>query len=327
MLKTDFIGDEAEIADPLGNLDSEARSRLEHELGQAEATVLRCRAELGYPLSNHLTGTSSRLEKIAQELTATKRSYDEQMKTWEQEALQLKQQLVKLRGQKRVLVTEIRNMKTQTEGQVAVAMAEASEARMVNRRLKKQNELLLTQIRTLINDAEENERKLRELQDRARDSESEQRLADASETTEAMQSSSSPSLQPEVSSELARQASASDSEKLAESVPYTLSDADIALLNGERRAHEVESEDAVDSRAAAGSSSPRGELEHQQKAGTSSNPYRPRLVAFFQERDPEMLSQVDDMLESYRGVEDSLFESLELKYSFMEINQRIAQAL
>jgi hypothetical protein len=50
-------------------------------------------------------------------------------------------------------------------------------------------------------------------------------------------------------------------------------------------------------------------------------------VAFFQERDPEMLSQVDDMLESYRGVEDSLFESLELKYSFMEINQRIAQAL
>jgi len=218
-------------------------------------------------------------------------------------------------------------MKTQTEGQVAVAMAEASEARMVNRRLKKQNELLLTQIRTLINDAEENERKLRELQDRARDNESEQRLAYASGTTEAVQSTSLPSLQPEVSSELARQASASDNENPTESVPYTLSDADIALLNGERRAHEVDSVDALDSPAVVGLSSSKNEHEHQRKAEVSSNPYRPRLVAFFQERDPEMLSQVDDMLESYRGVEDSLFESLELKYSFMEINQRIAQAL
>lgn len=261
-------------------------------------------------------------------MTATKRSYDEQMKAWEQETMELKQQLVKLRGQKRVLVTEIRNMKTQTEGQVAVAMAEASEARMVNRRLKKQNELLLTQIRTLINDAEENERKLRELQDRVRDYESERHVADTSKTSEAMPPTSVPSLQPEVSSELARQASASDNEKPVESVPYTLSDADIALLNGERRAHKAYSDETLDSPSvAAMSSPPRNGREHQRNLEASNNPYRSRLVAFFQERDPEMLSQVDEMLESYRGVEDSLFESLELKYSFMEINQRIAQAL
>lgn len=46
-------------------MDSESRIRLEHELGQAEASVLRLRAELGYSLTNHLTGTSTRLEKIA----------------------------------------------------------------------------------------------------------------------------------------------------------------------------------------------------------------------------------------------------------------------
>lgn len=64
--QTDFIGDDSDLANPPGDLDAATRLRLEHELGQAEATVLRCRAELGYPLSNHLTGTSSRLEKIAQ---------------------------------------------------------------------------------------------------------------------------------------------------------------------------------------------------------------------------------------------------------------------
>ncbi|KAL7689968.1 hypothetical protein Plhal304r1_c014g0053791 [Plasmopara halstedii] len=37
------------------------------------------------------------------------------------------QELVKARGQRHVLVTEIRNMRTQTEGQIAVAMAEATE--------------------------------------------------------------------------------------------------------------------------------------------------------------------------------------------------------
>ncbi|CEG38418.1 conserved hypothetical protein [Plasmopara halstedii] len=37
------------------------------------------------------------------------------------------QELVKARGQRHVLVTEIRNMRTQTEGQIAVAMAEAKD--------------------------------------------------------------------------------------------------------------------------------------------------------------------------------------------------------
>jgi hypothetical protein len=47
------------------DLDSETKAKLEQKLGQAEAGVLRLRAELGYSLSNHLTGTSTRLEKIA----------------------------------------------------------------------------------------------------------------------------------------------------------------------------------------------------------------------------------------------------------------------
>ncbi|EEY61482.1 uncharacterized protein PITG_01790 [Phytophthora infestans T30-4] len=161
----DFDGGDEETTSLASEMDSTTRNRLEQELGQAEAAVLRCRAELGYPLNNHLTGTSTRLEKIAREMAATKQQYEEQMQTWEQERLQLTQQLVKARGQRRVLVTEIRNMRTQTEGQIAVAMAEANEARMVNKRLKKQNELLLTQIRTLINEAEENEKKLQEVRD------------------------------------------------------------------------------------------------------------------------------------------------------------------
>lgn len=49
----------------MSDLDLETRNRLEHELGQAEAAVLRLRAEMGYSLTNHLTGTSTRLEKIA----------------------------------------------------------------------------------------------------------------------------------------------------------------------------------------------------------------------------------------------------------------------
>lgn len=252
-------------------------------------------------------------------MAASKRTYDDQMKEWESETLQLKQQLVKLRGQKRVLITEIRNMKTQTEGQVSVAMAEASEARMVNRRLKKQNELLLTQIRTLINEADENDRKLREVQDHLRHIESE-RLAVPSPTEPTSAEPSSTSLATNLPSrvieELVRQASASEDEQAVESVPYTLSNADIALLNGQRRAHEQDEEEDKHVAPAA-----------PPKPLSSTNPYQPKLVAFFEDRDPEMLSQVDEMLESYKGVEDSLFESLELKYSFMEINQRIAQAL
>lgn len=58
-------GESEEVAARNKDMDSESRNRLEHELGQAEASVLRLRAELGYSLTNHLTGTSTRLEKIA----------------------------------------------------------------------------------------------------------------------------------------------------------------------------------------------------------------------------------------------------------------------
>ncbi|CAH0516165.1 unnamed protein product [Peronospora belbahrii] len=161
----DFNGSDEEASNVATDMDSATRIRLEKELGKAEAAVLRCRAELGYSLNNHLTGTSTRLEKIAREMATTKQQYEEQMQTWECDRLQLTQHLVKARGQRRVLITEVRNMRTQTEGQIAVAMAEASEARMVNKSLKKQNELLLTQIRALINEAADMEKKFQDVRD------------------------------------------------------------------------------------------------------------------------------------------------------------------
>ncbi|RLN90830.1 hypothetical protein BBJ28_00022956 [Nothophytophthora sp. Chile5] len=317
----DFDGGDDEAANLSSEMDSANRNRLEQELGQAEAAVLRCRAELGYSLSNHLTGTSTRLEKIVREMTTTKQSYEEQMQTWGQERLQLTQQLVKARGQKRVLVTELRNMRTQTEGQVAVAMAEASEARMVNRRLKKQNELLLTQIRTLINEAEENERKLQETRDRLnqQQKEEEERTHSPVGTEDSEQSHT----ELHDDSEAARQVEARQSEESEEDspVPYTLSEDDIALLNGRRPP-------SASARAVSSTSNSDAPTSTMQGVDQSKeNPYRSRLVAFLEERDPEKLAEVDEMLANYRGVEESLFESLELKYSFMELNQRIAQAL
>lgn len=59
----DFIPDSHDPS--LIGVDTEVKMNLERELGQAEVNVLRLRAELGYSLSNHLTGTSTRLEKIA----------------------------------------------------------------------------------------------------------------------------------------------------------------------------------------------------------------------------------------------------------------------
>ncbi|KAF1331451.1 hypothetical protein FI667_g4237, partial [Globisporangium splendens] len=160
----DFNNEEADDRCARSDMDTDSRNRLENELGQAEALVLRLRAELGYSLANHLTGTPARLEKVVREMAGEKKKYEDHMKEHEHEIMQLKQQLIKFRCQKKVLVTEIRNMKTQTEGQVSVAMAEASEARMVNKRLKKQNELLLTQIRTLVDDSRETERKYHQQQ-------------------------------------------------------------------------------------------------------------------------------------------------------------------
>ncbi|ETI56316.1 hypothetical protein F443_01118 [Phytophthora nicotianae P1569] len=331
----DFDGDE-EASSLASEMDFTTRNRLEQELGQAEAAVLRCRAELGYPLNNHLTGTSTRLEKIAREMAATKQQYEEQMQTWEQERLQLTQQLVKARGQRRVLVTEIRNMRTQTEGQIAVAMAEASEARMVNKRLKKQNELLLTQIRTLINEAEENEKKLQEVRNELKQQQKpiqpEVQSRDIETGTEAVEmldlsvrdeSSPNSDNRPD-DSEASRDETTEEEEDSP--VPYTLSEDDIAVLNGR-----PPTSAAV---RPASASSPERHEEAQTLSFSSSattithdNPYQARLVAFFEDRDPDKLVEVDEMLASYKGVEESLFESLELKYSFMELNQRIAQAM
>ncbi|GMF38081.1 unnamed protein product [Phytophthora lilii] len=347
----DFDGGDEEASTLASEMDSATRNRLEKELGQAEAAVLRCRAELGYPLNNHLTGTSTRLEKIAREMAATKQQYEEQMQTWEQERLQLTQQLVKARGQRRVLVTEIRNMRTQSEGQIAVAMAEASEARMVNKRLKKQNELLLTQIRTLINEAEDNEKKLQEARDRL---EQEQRQKQQKVVQESGRengdpgtkaavklvnlsvASESPSLDPMHQGHDTQHNDGSSSQESHEeeqvdeeedsTVPYTLNEDDIAILNGRpppsaslKPAYASSSERRKEAQTLTFSASER-EIDHE-------NPYRSRLVVFFEERDPDKLAEVDEMLATYKGVEESLFESLELKYSFMELNQRIAQAM
>ncbi|KAK1941840.1 hypothetical protein P3T76_006904 [Phytophthora citrophthora] len=342
----DFDGGDEESSSVASEMDSAVRNRLEQELGQAEAAVLRCRAELGYPLNNHLTGTSTRLEKVAREMTATKQQYEEKMQTWEQERLQLTQQLVKARGQRRVLVTEIRNMRTQTEGQIAVAMAEASEARMVNKRLKKQNELLLTQIRTLINEAEENEKKLQDAKEQlmqkpqlSKSAQSDQSTSNGGEAGVMMLDLSVGKEQPPLElqssahdahlndaspSEASRDETAEEEEDSP--VPYTLSEDDIALLNGRPPpssthpavASSPERHEAAQTLSFSSSSASR--VDHE-------SPYRSRLIAFFEERDPEKVSEVDDMLASYKGVEESLFESLELKYSFMELNQRIAQAM
>ncbi|KAG7379162.1 hypothetical protein PHYPSEUDO_008938 [Phytophthora pseudosyringae] len=346
----DFDGGDESASSLASEMDSATRNRLEQELGRAEAGVLRCRAELGYPLNNHLTGTSTRLEKVAREMAATKQQYEEQMQTWEQERLQLTQQLVKARGQRRVLVTEIRNMRTQTEGQIAVAMAEASEARMVNKRLKKQNELLLTQIRTLINEAEENEKKLQVARDDLKQQQPQQTEGSDVQSRDdrdtgtgagvAMLDLSVRNEQPPVEAQPAthdrrrndaspgKQASRDGPTEEDEDSPvaYTLSEDDIAVLNGRAPSSA--------SLRPAFASSPDRHDEAQTLSFASSaptidreNPYRARLVAFFEERDSDKLAEVDEMLANYKGVEESLFESLELKYSFMELNQRIAQAM
>ena len=315
-------------------MDTAIRYRLEKELGQAEATILRCRAELGYPLNNHLTGTSTRFETIAREMAATKHRYEEQMQTWEQERLQLTQQLVKARGQRRVLVTEIRNMRTQTESQIAVAMAEASEARMVNKRLKKQNELLLTQIRTLINEAEGYEKKTRDARDelQPRQQQESQQPSGVQDQRRASEVSGVETAVAMLDLTVQSQDEASTDEATdtvdGSPVPYTLDDNDIAILNGRppppgptspitsasRQQHHEEA-------PALSLSSPEPPMSHQE------NPFRARLLAFFEEHDPTKVVEVDEMLVHYEGVEESLFESLELKYSFTELNQCIAQAM
>lgn len=299
-------------------------------------------------------------------MTDTKKQYEDQMKESEHEIMQLKQQLIKFRCQKKVLVTEIRNMKTQTEGQVSVAMAEASEARMVNKRLKKQNELLLTQIRTLVDDSRQAERSFREQQEQLR---RQQELQSQFDENGKLQDDKVDNSDDEVSAVSAAMASSvmmiaplpeeahsaddfgSEREECGvvqsrnedengdetTTVPYTLSAADIALLNGERRppapspvSSAVARQMSSGTRHSDDGDRDQANASHDSFSSSGSkpfahNPHRARLVAFFKEKDPSMLSNVEEMLASYRGVESSLFESLELKYSFMEINQHIAQ--
>uniref|UniRef100_M4BCW8 GOLD domain-containing protein n=1 Tax=Hyaloperonospora arabidopsidis (strain Emoy2) TaxID=559515 RepID=M4BCW8_HYAAE len=315
-------------------MDTAIRYRLEKELGQAEATILRCRAELGYPLNNHLTGTSTRFETIAREMAASKHRYEEQVQTWEQERMQLTQQLVKARGQRRVLVTAIRNMRTQTESQSAVAMAEASEARMVNKRLKKQNALLLTQIRTLINETESNEKKTCDAKDELEPQQKQesQQLSRVQSQSRAGEASGIETAVAMVDLTVRSQNEGSKRDEATDEVddspvPYTLDDNDIAVLNG-RPLPSIATSATSASRPqlhkeaeTLSLSSPEPLIEHRH------NPFRARLLAFFEEHDPTKVAEVDEMLLHYEGVEESLFESLELKYSFTELNRCIAQAM
>ncbi|KAJ0400985.1 hypothetical protein ATCC90586_007260 [Pythium insidiosum] len=181
----DFVGEEE--SDTNGSngrldMDGETKNRLENELGQAEAQVLRLRAELGYSLSNHLTA-------------------------------------------------------------------------------------------------------------RIRDREEEESIE--REEEQATEADSSP-------------------------VPYTLTAADLAILNGGRVPRDKDNE----IRATPGQMQSEMTVPIAVGAGEvpGSNQYRTRLVAFFRDKDPAMLPEVDSMLESYAGVEEMLFESLELKYSFLALN-------
>ncbi|KAF0742892.1 hypothetical protein Ae201684_002286 [Aphanomyces euteiches] len=234
------------------HLSENERMSLEKELGQAELTLLRVRAQLGYSLHQQLPVGAGRLEQLAQDLAEAKSAYDRETEQRALEIAELNQQIVKYKSHKKVLVTELRNLKRETEGQVAVAMAEACEARMVNQRLKRQNELLLSQIRTMVDDEEKAKAKS-ELED-------------------------SP-------------------------LPSTITAADIALLNGQPEGQVIAKTDWQ---------------------SLQPNPYRQPLIQFFEKYDPSQLENVEEMLESYRGVEDSLMESLQLKYCFQDIQDALA---
>lgn len=231
-------------------------------------------------------------------MNATKKQYEDQMKESEQEMAQLKQEITKYRSQKRVLIAEIKNIQTQSAGQVSVATAEANEARMVNRRLKKQNELLLTQIRTLVDDAREQEKVLQEqVEEKIRLAQKEViRLSDDD-------------------TDIQNALLSKDHSRIRENhvmdgstISYTLNEVDIALLNGQ-----AESSDQVNDQ--------RREVSLPSGYATQGSSHRERLVAFFEKNDPSKLGDVDSMLESYAGVESMLFDSLELKYSYFPMSE------
>ncbi|OQR85667.1 hypothetical protein ACHHYP_11579 [Achlya hypogyna] len=227
---------------PASKLPDDVRQQLEKELGQAEVALVRLRAQLGYSLQQVIPST--RIEALAKELAQAKDEFDAEREEQRRVVADLNQQILKYRSHKKVLVAELRNVKRQTDGQVAVALAEAAEARMVNTRLKRQNELLLSQMRSLVD------------------------------------ASSVPTPPPAPSP-----------------APSTLTAQDVAMLNGEPFAPEKKT-----------------------ALSLTPNPFREKLVAFFTEYDPAQLDAVEEMLESYRGVEASLLDSLELKYRYQELN-------
>ena len=46
----------------------------------------------------------------------------------------------------------------------------------------------------------------------------------------------------------------------------------------------------------------------------SENPHQTRLVAFYEKHAPEKLSQVDEILEKFKGREEHMFDTLAKKY-------------
>ncbi|EQC25715.1 hypothetical protein SDRG_16417 [Saprolegnia diclina VS20] len=242
-------GDASPSSSPTAKkLSDDARMALEKELGQAEVALIRLRAQLGYSLQQVIPNT--RIEQLAKDLAVAKTEYDAELVEHRNMIQDLNQQILKYRSHKKVLVTELRNVKRQTDGQVAVALAEAHEARMVNTRLKRQNELLLSQMRSLVDTA------------------SAPAPVDVPAPVE---------------------------------VPTTLTAQDLAMLNGEPY-------------------TPATTKAATLRADLRPNPFREKLTAFFTEYDQSQLEHVEEMLESYRGVEASLLESLELKYRFRELN-------
>ncbi|OQS04700.1 myosin [Thraustotheca clavata] len=218
------------------------RLELEKELGQAEVTLIRLRAQLGYSLQQVIPNT--RIEQLAKDLAQTKTEYDKTLQDQQIQLQDLTQQILKYKSHKKVLIAELRNLKRQTDGQVSVALAEAHEARMVNKRLKLQNELLLSQIRSLVDNSSKKQ-----------EEEEKQQLNE---------------------------------------IPTTLTAQDVAMLNGQ----------------------PYTPSDPQKTLTLRPNPYREKLIAFFQQHDPSQLDSVEQTLENYHGAEDLLFQSLALKYSF-----------
>ena len=126
-------------------------------------------------------------------------------------------------------------------------MADSTEMRMINGKLKNQNELLLSQLES------------------------------------ALAKHSIASIRIDADS------SVKSGTRLSSEIPYTLNREALFLLSGE---------------------------EDLGSLGMSSSIHHKRLLDFFALYDPERMQEVDDLLRSYKGVEETLFESLQIKYGY-----------